>query len=112
MLADQRGDKPQHPDYTEIYNSWVQAAEKTPLDVDLVAFAQACTNGQFLDVKPGTYVAFGEGKFLGSGEDRSELISRLFGEGHDLAMMVQQVNVPIETRHVRSPRMGPRSLTR
>lgn len=112
MLLDQRGDKPQRPDYTQIYDAWAQAAEKTPLDVDLVAFAEACKAGQFLDTKPGTYVAFGDGKLLGSGEDRTELITRLFMEGHDLAMMVQQVNVPIEIRHIRSPRMGSRSLTR
>lgn len=74
-------------------------------DPNVKAFLESSISGVFEDLDPGTFVAFSGGQLLGTGEDREELITRLTSQGISADMLVQPVNVPIETVHIRGPRI-------
>lgn len=82
--------------------------EKVPLqnDPSYIACQQALKRGDFVDLEPGSLVAFHNGEFVGTGTDFDEFVVDLMKQGKG-GSLIKEVNVPEETIDILSPFLVP-----
>lgn len=76
-----------------------KAPDESDSDPNFIAFQRAESLGQFSNLDPGTYVAFHEGKLVGTEADKKKLF-QLLGEKGIPGFFYRQVGVPVRVRRL------------
>ena len=83
----------------------IRISEELANDPNFIAYNEAKNSGQFDELEPGTFVAFHEGKLVGTATDRDQLAESLLEKGIEGGYYYKQVNAPKTVHHVRGPRI-------
>ena len=93
-----------------VENSVNRVPDESVIGPDWLAYQKALATGQFSTLKPGSWVAFKGGQFVGTSDTYEALVDSLHKAGIDEGYFYHQPKNPEPVFHLRHPRRIVRRL--